>query len=191
MQRRVFLSGENEFELLQDVLSDRLSMAGGYIMRRVFSEDGSLVGEELFPAAAAAGVEGFYGARFLSFAGGILQKDNEVFRTEAVRLLEEAQYYPFALLADFGGFEIVIPEYRAALSALLSSSLPCVGVLKPLAEAEMLGQLFGLGERYDALLRQLHSALENDRDTLLLTLSDDGGSRARQALESWKDAFLN
>ena len=190
MQRRVFLSGEGAYELLCDMLSDRLDMAGGYITRPCTDADGSSVGEELLPAAAAAGIEGFTGARYLSFAGGELKKDNEVFRTQAVRLLEEAQYYPYALLSELGGFEIVIPQYRAALSALLSSSLPCVGVLKSMESAQMLGRFFGLGERYSTLLRQLHTALQNDPDTLVLSVEEGTEARARAAIDSWKRAFL-
>lgn len=189
MQRHLFLSGEHALELICEELSDRLVEAGGYITRPSVAEGGTVVGEELLPSAVAGGVEGFAAARYLDFTGGQLKKDNEVFRIEAVRLLDEAVCYPFALVGVLGGFELVIPQYRAALTAFLNSPLPCVAFLRTEEDALLLGQLLGLSDRYSSYLRQFRSALADAPNTLLLT--DHDPDRAKAALGEWKASFLS
>ena len=117
--------------------------------------------------------------------------DNEVFRVEAVRLLQEAPYYPFAVLDSIGGFELVIPQYREALAAFLSSPVPCVGILKPLEEAELMRGFLGLGERYTAFAARLRSALAADADTLLLDVPGELEADPIAALHQWVETFTH
>ncbi len=188
MQRRLFLcgpSGCGKTTMIRSALGGALAGAGGFVTERIGAPDGALVGFDLFPSAAAAGVEGFTGARFLDYRCEPPAKDNEVFRVEAVRLLREAEYYPFAVLDEIGGFELVIPQFRAALADFLSSSVPCIGVLKSLGGAAELQRRFGLGERYMALARQLRAALDADGDTLVLDVSARGDEVAGRAVREW------
>lgn len=188
MQRRLFLcgpSGCGKTTMIRSALGGALAGAGGFVTERIGAPDGALVGFDLFPSAAAAGVEGFTGARFLDYRCEPPAKDNEVFRVEAVRLLREAEYYPFAVLDEIGGFELVIPQFRAALADFLSSSVPCIGVLKSLDGAAELQRRFGLGERYMALARQLRAALDADGDTLVLDVSARGDEKAGRAVREW------
>ena len=192
MQKHLFLcgpSGCGKSTLIRNALGASLAGAGGFVTERVSAPDGSLVGFELLPSAAAAGVEGFRPLRFLDYRVDPPAKDNEVFRTEAVRLLQEAAWYPFALLDEFGGFELVIPQFRAALADFLSSPVPCVGVLKTLDGAAELQRRFGLGERYLALARQLHAALRADGDTLVLDVSGRCDAAAERALREWAEQY--
>ena len=112
-----------------------------------------------------------------------------MFRTEAVRLLQEAEYYPFAVLDEIGGFELVIPQFRAQLAAFLSSPVPCLGVLKSPAGVEELRERFGLGVKYAALAKRLREALDADPDTLVLDLASRGDERAERAVREWAAAF--
>jgi nucleoside-triphosphatase THEP1 len=188
MQRRLFLcgpSGCGKTTMIRSALGGALAGAGGFVTERIGAPDGSLRGFELLPSAAAAGVAGFTGARFLDYTCDPPAKDNEVFRVEGVRLLTEAQYYPFALLDEIGGFELVIPQFRAQLGVFLSSSVPCVGVLKAPAGVDELRERFGLGEKYPALWRRLRESLEGDPDTLLIDTSGRGDERAERALREW------
>ena len=146
-------------EMILRELGESLASAGGFITEQAVGEEGSLLGLDLFPTAAAA-VDGFIGARFLDMTVVPPKTDNEVFRVEAVRLLQEAPYYPFAVLDSIGGFELVIPQFREALAAFLSSSVPCIGILRPLEEAELMRGFLGLGERCTAFAARLRSALD-------------------------------
>ena len=157
-------------------------------MARAIGSDGSMLGIDLFPAAAAV-VEGFSGARVLDLTVSPPKTDNEVFRVEAVRLLQEAPYYPFAVLDSIGDFELVIPQYREALAAFLSSPVPCVGILKPLEEAELMRGFLGLGERYTAFAARLRSALEADDETMLLDVPGELDTNHITALRQWANAF--
>lgn len=192
MQKKLFLlgpSGCGKTTLIRRVLGDTLAEAGGFVTERVCGADGALIGFDLLPSAAAAGIEGFSAMRFLDYTAEPPKRDNEVFRVEAVRLLQEAEYYPFAVLDEIGGFELVIPQFRAALAAFLSSPVACLGVLKSLENAEELRERFGLGEKYTAMAQRLHEALRADRDTLLLEVSCRGDERARQLVTQWAESW--
>ncbi|MBQ6397671.1 MAG: hypothetical protein IJI06_05930 [Oscillospiraceae bacterium] len=191
MQKKLFFccsSGSGCRDAILRELGESIASAGGYITEKAVGADGSLLGLDLLPAAAAA-VEGFSGARFLDFSVSPPKTDNEVFRVEAVRLLQEAPYYPFSLLDSIGGFELVIPQYREALAAFLSSSVPCVGILRPFEEAELMRGFLGLGERCTAFAAKLYSALEADADTLLLDVPCELDANHITALRQWADAF--
>ncbi|MBR2582598.1 MAG: hypothetical protein IKD61_04330 [Oscillospiraceae bacterium] len=192
MQKRLFLcgpSGCGKTTMIRNALGAALAEAGGFVTERASGADGKLLGFDLLPAAAAAGIEGFTPLRFLDYTTEPPTRDNEVLRGEAVRLLQEAEYYPFAVLDEIGGFELVIPQFRAQLATFLSSSVPCVGVIKAPAGVEELQARFGLGEKYPALARRLREALENDPDTLVLDLSGSGDEQALLALRDWVEAF--
>ncbi len=188
MKKRLFLcgpSGCGKTTMIRAALGADMAGAGGFVTVRAVGADGRALGFDLLPAAAAAGVEGFSPLRFLDYASDPPTRDNEVFRSDAVRLLREAEYYPFAVLDEIGGFELVIPQFRAQLGVFLSSSVPCVGVLKAPAGVDELRERFGLGEKYPALWRRLRESLEGDPDTLLIDTSGRGDERAERALREW------
>ncbi len=192
MPKKLFLcgpSGCGKTALIRAALGERMAEAGGFVTERVCGPDGSVLGYDLLPAAAAAGVEGFSPLRFLDYTSVPPTRDNEVFRVEAVRLLQEAEYYPFAVLDEIGGFELVIPQFRAQLGAFLSSPVPCLGVLKAPSGVEELRERFGLGEKYASLARRLREALDGDGETLVLDLTARGDERAERAVREWAAAF--
>ncbi len=192
MQRRLFLcgpSGCGKSAMIRAALAESLAGAGGFVTERVSTPGGKLLGFDLLPSAAAGGIEGFEGARFLDYSCDPPKKDNEVFRLEAVRLLQEAEYYPYVLLDEIGGYELVIPQFRAALADFLSSSVPCIGVIKDLAGVYEQQRHFGLGERFPALALKLREALERDGDTLVLDTSGRGDEHAAALVRRWAESY--
>lgn len=187
MQKHLFIYGSADecTERIKKSLGAALAGAGGYFIDPVKDADGNIRALELVPAAALAGVEGYERMRFLDLSSSPPVRDNDVFRRAAAGILWESEYFPFSLVCGLGGFELVIPEYRAALGEFLSLPLPCVGTLITEEHAEELRRLLGLGERYSALYRRLRTALENDADTLV---TEYGG--AEEALSEWKKEYV-
>ncbi len=188
MQRRLFLigpSGCGKSSLIRTVLGEKLAMAGGLATRPSLSADGAFLGFELLPPAALAGVQGLEARRFLYFEGTRALHDNEAYRQYGVRLLQEAAWYPFAVLDELGGFELIIPQFRAALEELLHADLPVLGALKTAEEAELLREALGLGGRMLEQHRLLCEALEQDADTLLLRVDAPGDPGAEEAVRAW------
>lgn len=175
--------------LLRETLGPALAVAGGYITNVISGQSGGEL-VLLFPAAAGAGVEGYPGQVIYDSTDGSAKKDNEVFRTEGTRLLNEAVYYPYAVLDRFGGYELVVPQYRQALADLLSSDRPLVGVLFSRSEAYAVGHALGLGERYEMLVDRLHDALLQDEDTLLYSVQDGDLSAASRLLRQWAQEYI-
>ena len=192
MKKHLIFCGAPELDLsglLRAELGPALSVAGGYITERVSAPEEALC-VALLPAAAAGGVAGFESHIVYDCSDGSAHKDNEVFRTEGVRLLEEAAYYPFAVLDRFGGYELVVPQYRQALADLLSSEQPLLGILLTREEAISLGNSLGLGERFELLVERLHEALREDADTLLLPVDAGGLVSARRILRQWAQEYV-
>lgn len=192
MQKHLFLtglSGCGKTTMINNALGDKLALAGGFITVRMRDDNGNLLGYDMFPSAAAGGVQGFAGERFLDYSVTPRAHNNEVFRTTGVRLLKEAHYYPFALIDEFGGFEIIIPEFREALLDLLSGDQPCIGVLKAMPNAETLKRRLSLGDKYVDLLAALTKALRNDPDTLVLDTTGRYDENAHRIVQEWVNEY--
>ena len=193
MTRHLFLTGptgSGKSTLLRHTLGAALRQAGGFVTEAAFGPYGELVGFTLSPAAAAGGVAGFVPERFLDCSRFPPRVDNEVFRRTGVRLLREALWYPYALLDECGGFELIIPPFRAALYELLRSELPLVGALKTAEEAEAMRQALGLGEKYRRCEEDLLSFLRQDENTSIVELRSPGDPLAAAALERWARDYL-
>ena len=174
---------------LRELLGPSLSVAGGYLTDPVAMSDSSLR-VVLTPAAAAGGAKGFETPVIYERRSSSVIKDNEVFRSLGVRLLSEAVYYPYAVLDRIGGYELVVPQFRNALSELLSSDTPLIGVLLSSSDAAVLAQNLGLGERYLLLNKRLHEALREDADTLLLDASASSPDAVRRILQQWAREYV-
>lgn len=194
MKKHLFLCGPagcGKSRLLREELGPALAMAGGYVTEFARDEAGKVIGVDLFPAAAAAGIDGFEALRFLDMSSVPPKRDNEVFRGPAAQLLQEAEYYPFSVIDEFGGFEMVIPQYRQQLAEFLSSEQPCIGVLKSTEEAEKAREQFGLGEKYAMLIQNLHQVLAQDSDTVLLKTGGYSDETTRRIVRQWVKEFVN
>ena len=192
MQKHLFLTGPSgcgKSEAIRHTLGPALLSAGGFVTEHERGKDGQLQRSLLLPTAAAGGAEGFEALPYLDFRGSTPLHDNEVFRSEGVRLLEEAPWYPFSVLDAIGGFELLIPQFRAALADTLSSEQPLLGVLMQQNEAAALCRRLGLGERVEANISQLWKALQADRDTLIVELGGLHRRRALRALEQWTEEY--
>lgn len=192
MKKHLFLTGPSgcgKSHMIREALAENLACAGGFVTERITDDGGKLSGFDLMPAAAAAGIIGFSAARFLDYSVTPPAAHNEVFRIEGVRLLEEAQMYPYALLDEFGGFELIIPQFREALLELLNSDLPCIGVLKGAPNAADLQKRLGLGARYSSYRNALQAALENDDDTVLLHIDGRDDRKALSIVRAWCDEY--
>lgn len=188
MEKHLFLTGKagcGKSALIITALGSKLAYAGGYMTLGKPSAGGKIERVELMPAPAAAGIAGYASECILTRTGDALFHDNEVFRNTGVQLMREAQYYPFAVIDEFGGFDIIIPQFREALLEVLNSDLPCVGVLTDEFEGERLRHALGLGEKYSAYRRALKNALEQDKDTRIVEVRHAGDTDAANALAAW------
>ena len=192
MKKHLFLTGPagcGKSEAIRRVLGSALQGAGGIVTENARDEKGALLRCSLLPAAAASGVEGFEPLPYLDLSVQPLRHDNEVFRTDGVRLLQEAAWYPFSVLDAMGGFELLIPQYRQALADFLSSQQPLVGVLLNRKEAEAMCRRLGLSERVEMNIEQLWKALKADPDTVIADMSGLSRHRALRLLEQWAEEY--
>ena len=191
MQKHLFLTGPAGYgksEAIRMTLGSALAGAGGIITDNE-RDGGALLRCSLLPAAAAGGVEGFEALPYLDLTGTPPRHDNEVFRSEGVRLLREAAWYPFAVLDAVGGFELLIPQFREALAELLNAPTPLVGVLLCRKEAEAMCRRLGLSDRVEQNIGQLWKALRADPDTVIADLSGLHRKKSLRLLEQWAEEY--
>lgn len=193
MKKHLFLtgpSGSGKTTLIRTTLGDRICGAGGFVTERKLDDNGRLLGFDLLPASAAGGVQGFEPLRILDYTVSPPKANTEVFRNDAAQLLDEAQYYPFSVVDEFGGFELIVPQFRTKLAEFLSYDQPCIGVLKTLENAEQLRCRLGLGEKYTAYAHRLREALESDEDTFILEVPQLGDKYAADIVQQWVREYI-
>ena len=194
MKKHLFLTGPSgigKTTIIRKALGTAAGYAGGFITERVTDGDGRVEGFDLYPAAAAIGHDGFDGQRFLDLGTVPPQKDNEVFRESAAQMLREAEYYPFVMLDEIGGFEMLIPQFRNELAQLLNSDAPIIGVIKGAENAEELRASFGLGEKFTMLTDNLRAVLANDEDTVVIEVKQRGDETAKRIVEAWVKEYAD
>ncbi len=192
MKKKLFLTGPSgigKSTIIRQALGPALAYAGGFVTERVSDGEGRLLGYELLPAAAAMSGTAYQSWRFLDYSGSVPAKGNEVFRNQGVRLLQEAEYYPFVLLDEIGGFEMLIPQFRNALAELLNSEQPIIGVLKGAENAASIKRRFGLGDKFTQLTDNLRAVLGKDGDTVLLEVKAPGDPAASRIARAWAEEY--
>ena len=194
MKRHLFLSGpafSGKSGLIRDLLGSGLQSAGGFCTELSRDADGSIIGCSMMPAAMAGGAEGMEKALFLDMRRFPPGHDSEVFRDLGVRLLEEAAWYPFAVLDEIGGIDLIIPQFRNALDGLLQTELPILGVVKSREDSEQMRSMLGPGERFTAFYDRLSALLSGDPDTELIRITENAEEEAGKAVAAWISEYAS
>lgn len=113
----------------------------------------------------------------------------EVFETFGITLLEEAKRYPFVVLDEIGGFEVLSQPVLDALIDLLSSHVPCIGVMKGAGPAGKMIDKLGLGQAYTRNAEVLRGWMSRNTHTLLYECSQFDPEAQRLA-EAWVRAYV-
>ena len=122
------------------------------------------------------------GERFLDFTRK--PADNQgVFRELGVRLLKAPG--DFGVCDEFGGPELLIPEFREALLEFLREDRPVLGVFKAPQAAEAVSRRITLGKDYLSAWQQIYALLSEDKNTRLLETTGRYDEKARSAVLSW------
>lgn len=192
MKKRILLYGPigcGKSTIIRNALGKEAEHAGGYITLRVFEND-LMTGFDLAPAAALTNPEALKEAeRFLNFTGKP-RRDPSVFSGLGRRLLREALEKPFAVADEFGGVELLIPEFMESLRNLLSSDVPCIGVFKTQTASEELIRRLHLGEDYISAYRSLYETLSVDPDTEILSTFGQNDDAVISCVGQWIQQYV-
>lgn len=188
--KRLILMGEigaGKSTLIRNALGDNAARAGGFVTRRI-TEKGAVQGFDLAPAAALWD-PALPAQRFLDFSCG-QQRDDSVFAVPGASLLAHALDAPYAVADEFGGLELLVPEFYDGLVKLLTSDIPTIGVLKTPASVRALAERIPLGEEYARKADSLRRLLEADPETMILPISGWDDPNAARTVQIWVETYV-
>jgi len=183
MKPRLFLTGPSgcgKSTMIRRELGERGHWAGGFATCRERDESGKILG---FAIHSADG----YGPRdrFLDLTGEKPRIDLELFDRVGLSYLGRAGERSFAMLDEIGGVEVLNERFMDELARYLSSSHPCIGVMKGAGPAGKLVEMMGLTVRYELARRALFEHLRNDPGTHLLEMTCPDDPNALSAVREW------
>jgi hypothetical protein len=91
---------------------------------------------------------------------------------------------------EFGGLELLVPEFYEGLVKLLSSDVPTIGVFKTPGAVRALAEQIPLGEDYAQKADALCRLLEADLETLLLPISGWDDNHAIEIVQRWTETYV-
>lgn len=188
--KRLILMGEigaGKSTLIRNALGAEVARAGGFVTRRI-TENGRLQGFDLAPARIWS-EPNLPAQRFLDFSQG-KRRDDSVFSCFGAVLLREALQAPFAVADEFGGLELLVPEFYENLVKLLSSDVPAIGVFKTPGAVLALAEQIPLGEDYARKADALCRLLKADPETLLLPVSGWDDNHAIETVQRWAETYV-
>lgn len=108
---------------------------------------------------------------FLENINGTWQRNEEVFSTAGVDLLSELSGKKLVVLDEIGGMELLVKPFREKLYEVLSSGIPCIGVIKSFHNKERMQKNVGIEQEYSSLHRKLYSDIESRFGGIILDAS--------------------
>ena len=183
---RLFLTGPigcGKSTAISRELGDSLKAAGGFLTLRQRDASGRVTGFTLeAPDGSRRGV-------FLDCSVPKAVTHPEVFSVLGAELLHSAVHYPFIVLDEIGGVEVLDDAFMAALEAVLQSDIPCIGVMKGLSPAGKMIRELDLDAQYLQAAEKLRSWMRQDKDTLLYECSQFD-PQAAELVRQWKAKYL-
>jgi nucleoside-triphosphatase THEP1 len=176
--------------MIRTALGETVAKAGGFATERTYDGDGAPTGFMLMRASELATAPGKRnGRRFLIIDNSGSRRVDAVFTQYAATILRESAASPFAILDEFGGFELTLPDFESALQDFLKTGVPVIGVLKAIPAAKKLTERLNLSDEYLNLARGLLSDLDADPGTTVLRTTGRYDAAAKAAVSEWVKTF--
>lgn len=141
-----------------------LSVTGGFMSQRLM-EGGETKAFCLTPIELADSSLTAYDSEkpniFLENIHGTWQRYEEVFSTAGVELLSDLSGKKLVVLDEIGGMELLVKPFREKLYEVLSSGIPCIGVIKSFHNKARMQKNVEIEQEYTTLHIKLYSDIEN------------------------------
>ena len=164
MKKNLFLTGpigSGKSTSIAAALGESVTKAGGFLTVRQKDDRGEAIAYHLQRP------DGRDRQMIIDYSAQPYTMHMETFETLGVQLLTEARQYPFVVLDEIGGFEVLSDGFMSALMPLLESEIPCIGVVKGKAPATRMIQRLGLGDAYVQRAENLRSWMRGAPETTL------------------------
>lgn len=194
MPKHLFLegpSGIGKSTLLLEELGPLRRQAGGLVSLRLVDRDGCTRAFALAsPSRSPCPVipcSGDVPNVFLERGAEGTVWHAEVFEHAGMELLADAERRNLLVLDEIGGCELLSDAFRSRLLELLGGTVPCIGVLKSVDNAENMARRIGLPSAFLRHYRAFRRRVRSNPSVLLLSLSPD----TREGVARRVRAFLS
>ena len=182
MYMRLFLQGppkSGTTQLLIQALSALRLQAGGYIIMPLVDNDCSKWLGMLEPGEAAASPMPYslFQDTFIGVPG---QVDTELFRKKCIAVYRTIREKGLGILDQVGGLELTDRDLSSQLEEILTSEIPCAGVLCHPQDATD-----------PAAFQALFSRLQADGQTLILDVTTRSKQELTVDIRSWADEIAD
>lgn len=116
--------------------------------------------------------------------------DESVLRTFTLQRVLRNLEYPFFILDEIGGLELMLPEFSEALLGLVNSGRPMVGVWKSPENSERMALNLHLGDSYAKIYQRVRRELLGNPLVTLTKIEEGGGAAWKKALSTWCDTYV-
>lgn len=143
MYKHLFLeadSGAGKSTLIRKLISPYVDQVGGFSSQRLLDSSGSTIAFRIVSAddlRLAVPFDDTPKAIFRTLSNdNTAQSFPKIFDSEGMRLLNESVGKKLLLLDEIGGIELKSSLFKDKLIELLSSDIPCIGVIKQAKKAK-------------------------------------------------------
>ena len=173
--------------LIRDCLMPFRAETGGLVSQRLFDDHRKVSGYRITSAEdfeinipVPSSLDGVF--RYNDPDGNII-KDPNVFETTGVSLLQNTKNKKIILLDEIGGSELLCPEFKKTLYDTLSGGLPCIGVLKPAANAAHMIRTANYPKEISIENEKLRQWMLSRGDCKILTLTSANRNEIKKEIE--------
>ena len=168
--------------------------AGGFIVRRLLTEDGRVRGFSLASPGASDKVSLPFSRDasniFIEHSDSGSVRRPEVLEEGMLSLLAGAEKRSLVVLDEIGGVELLIPRVMARLCEVLDSGTPCAGVFKSRENARGMAAGLGLPGEYFDRYEALRGRLTCDFGARLIAVDARPGETETEAVTSFMRPLL-
>lgn len=192
----LFLQGDSQMgksTLILKSILPFLSVTTGFLSQRLIA-DGETKAFCLTPIELATSPLAIYDSKlpniFLELISGKWKGNEEVFKTLGVKLLSNVTGKQLVVLDEIGGMELLAEPFRDKLYEVLSSSIPCIGVIKSYNNKSAMQKSVGMNQKYTVLHQKLYSDIESTFGGIIINANDNTIDFLKKSINTFLNASI-
>lgn len=193
----LFLQGDSQTgksTLILKSIQPFLSVTTGFLTQRLLKESETKA-FCLKPIESADASIAAYDVKkpdiFLEHSMDKWHRYEEVFETTGINLLTNLNGKKLIVLDEIGGMELLIEPFREKLYEVLSSGIPCIGVIKSYRNKAAMEKSVNLEQKYSILYQKLFRDIESNFGGIIISTNDSTKRYIESSVQTFIENAMN